>query len=194
MCHVVVFVLVACYADERLVVAFMQVIDHERRLTYVLLAVINLFEFLDVEIKNILYVSCRYKFEILDIYHWYILKNVVLYMYKVYRKTYNSFESCIQDTFLALRTGLSALRINKLSNRCPRLHQYEPRNNINWRDVRKKNVVNHVDMSRLRAPWQNGPYKTNTRYQTKTGRTPRRSSYSEKHYFVFFGFSFFMIS
>jgi len=40
-CHVVVFVLVACNADECLVVAFMQVKDHERRLTYVLLAVID---------------------------------------------------------------------------------------------------------------------------------------------------------
>jgi len=31
--------------------------------------------------------------------------------------------------------------------------------NINWRDVQIKNVVNNVDMSSLRAPWQNGPYK-----------------------------------
>jgi len=28
--------------------------------------------------------------------------------------------------------------------------------NINWRDVQTKNVVNNVDMSCLRAPWQNG--------------------------------------
>jgi len=32
-------------------------------------------------------------------------------------------------------------------------------NNINWRDVQIKNVANNVDMSSLRAPWQNGPYK-----------------------------------
>ena len=31
--------------------------------------------------------------------------------------------------------------------------------NINWKDVQTKNVVNNVDMSCLRAPWQNGPYK-----------------------------------
>jgi len=31
--------------------------------------------------------------------------------------------------------------------------------NINWRDVQTKNVVNNVDMSCLRAPWQNGAYK-----------------------------------
>ena len=31
--------------------------------------------------------------------------------------------------------------------------------NINWRDVQTKNVANNVDMSGLRAPWQNGPYK-----------------------------------
>ena len=30
--------------------------------------------------------------------------------------------------------------------------------NINWRDVQIKNVVNSVDMSSLRASWQNGPY------------------------------------
>ena len=30
---------------------------------------------------------------------------------------------------------------------------------INWRDVQTKNVANNVDMSCLRAPWQNGPYK-----------------------------------
>ena len=30
--------------------------------------------------------------------------------------------------------------------------------NINWRDVQRKNVVNNVDMSSLRAPWQIGPY------------------------------------
>jgi len=31
--------------------------------------------------------------------------------------------------------------------------------NINWTDVQKKNVVNNVDMSSLRALWQNGSYK-----------------------------------
>jgi len=31
--------------------------------------------------------------------------------------------------------------------------------NKNWRDVQTKNVVNNVDMSYLRAQWQNGPYK-----------------------------------
>ena len=31
--------------------------------------------------------------------------------------------------------------------------------NINWRDVQTNNVANNVDMSCLRAPWQNGPYK-----------------------------------
>jgi len=31
--------------------------------------------------------------------------------------------------------------------------------NINWTDVHRKNVINNVDMSGLRAPWQNGRYK-----------------------------------
>ena len=30
---------------------------------------------------------------------------------------------------------------------------------INWRDVQKKNVVNNVDRSSLRAAWHNDPYK-----------------------------------
>jgi len=35
----------------------------------------------------------------------------------------------------------------------------QKKDNINWRDVQIKNVVNNVDMSSLKAPWQNGPYK-----------------------------------
>jgi len=32
--------------------------------------------------------------------------------------------------------------------------------NINWGDDHRKNVVNNdVDISSLKAPWQNGPYK-----------------------------------
>ena len=38
---------------------------------------------------------------------------------------------------------------------------------INWRDVQTKNVVNNVDMSSLRAPWQNGPYKKLTQRTTQ---------------------------
>ena len=40
--------------------------------------------------------------------------------------------------------------------------------NINGRDVQRKNVVNNVDKSTLWAPWQNGPYK-NTQNITKHG-------------------------
>jgi len=29
---------------------------------------------------------------------------------------------------------------------------------MNGRDVQRKHVVNNVDKSSLRAPWQNGPY------------------------------------
>ena len=35
-------------------------------------------------------------------------------------------------------------------------------------------------MSRLRAPWQNGPYKNNTQNNTKTRRTPWRNIHLEK--------------
>jgi len=39
--------------------------------------------------------------------------------------------------------------------------------NINWSDVQRKNVVNNVDMSSLRAPWQNSPYKNKHAEQRK---------------------------
>jgi len=39
--------------------------------------------------------------------------------------------------------------------------------NINWRDVQNMNVVNNVDMSCLRAPWQNGPYKNQNKERHK---------------------------
>ena len=51
-----------------------------------------------------------------------------------------------------------------------------------------KNVVNNVDMSSLRAPWQNGPYK-NQQNNKKTRRTPSRNRHSgKKNLCVFFGF------
>jgi len=53
--------------------------------------------------------------------------------------------------------------------------------NINWRDVQRKNVVNNVDMSSLRASWQNGPYTANTQNNPKTRRTIRRNRHSEKN-------------
>jgi len=38
--------------------------------------------------------------------------------------------------------------------------------NINGRDVQRKNVVSNVDKSNVWAPWQDGPYK-NTKNITK---------------------------
>jgi len=40
--------------------------------------------------------------------------------------------------------------------------------NINWRNVQRKIVVNNVDMSSLRALWQNDPYnKTQQTFREK---------------------------
>jgi len=44
----------------------------------------------------------------------------------------------------------------------------------------------NVDMSSLRAPWENGPYKNNTQNDTKTRTTSWRNIHLEKLYFVFF--------
>jgi len=38
---------------------------------------------------------------------------------------------------------------------------------INWRHVHIKNVVNNVDMSGLRAPWQNGDKMTKLKHHVK---------------------------
>ena len=57
--------------------------------------------------------------------------------------------------------------------------------NINWRDIKRKNVVHIVDMSSLRAPWQNGPYKNqHTEHHKKTQRTPKRTRHLEKTHIV----------
>jgi len=58
--------------------------------------------------------------------------------------------------------------------------------NIMLRDVQRKNVVNNVYKSSLRAQWQNGSYKFKHTEQHKTHRTPRRNIHSEYTIFVFF--------
>ena len=58
--------------------------------------------------------------------------------------------------------------------------------NVIWIDVHRMYVVNNVDMSSLKAPWQNGTYKNNYTEQHKTRRTPRRNKYLEQTIFVFF--------
>ena len=51
------------------------------------------------------------------------------------------------------------------------------------RSSKKTNVVNNVDMSSFKAPWQNDPYTETHTEQYKTRRTPRRNIHSEKNYF-----------
>ena len=64
---------------------------------------------------------------------------------------------------------------------------------MNWKDFQRRNVVYTVDMSSLRAPWQNGPYKIQHTEQHKTRRTPRRSRHLEKNLvLVFFWFFYFL--
>jgi len=68
-------------------------------------------------------------------------------------------------------------------------------NILNWKDVQRKNVVNNDDMSSLRAPRQNDPYKTQHTEQHKTRRTPRRNRHLYKNiiFFVFSDVSFLFI-
>ena len=60
---------------------------------------------------------------------------------------------------------------------------------INWRDVQRKNIVNNVDMSSLRTPWQNGPYKNqHTERHKNTKNTMTQQTLRKCYWFVFFGF------
>jgi len=54
--------------------------------------------------------------------------------------------------------------------------------NINWRYVQTKNGVNNVDMSYLRAPWQNGPYKTEHKERHKNPYNIKRENQMLCHY------------
>jgi len=55
--------------------------------------------------------------------------------------------------------------------------------NINWSDVQRKNVVNNVDMSSLRAPWQNGPYKSkHTEQHKNTQNIKMQETFRQKHW------------
>ena len=48
--------------------------------------------------------------------------------------------------------------------------------NINWRDVQKHNVVNTVNMSSVKAPWQNGQI-----IQKLTNRTTQKHVHVQHH-------------
>ena len=68
--------------------------------------------------------------------------------------------------------------------------------NINWSDVQRKDVVNNVDMSSLKAPWQYDPHKNKHIKQHKTHRTPKCNRHSEKMFlcvFRIFLYLFFII-
>jgi len=58
--------------------------------------------------------------------------------------------------------------------------------NINWWDVQRTNVVNNVDMSSLRAPWQNGLYKNKHSEQHKHTQNPKMQQTFRVNYFLCF--------
>ena len=57
---------------------------------------------------------------------------------------------------------------------------------INWRDVQRQNVVNNVDMSSLRAPWQNGRYKNKHTEQHKNTQNTKTQQTFKINYFCVF--------
>ena len=57
---------------------------------------------------------------------------------------------------------------------------------INWRDVHRKNVVNNVDTSSLRAPWQNGPYTEKHTEQHKKHVEHQDATEIQKHFLCVF--------
>jgi len=58
--------------------------------------------------------------------------------------------------------------------------------NINWKDVQRKNVVNNVDMSILRALWQKGQY---TEKHTEQHKKNTKTQKTFRHFFVFHSLS-----
>jgi len=60
--------------------------------------------------------------------------------------------------------------------------------NINWNDVQRNNIVNNVDLSRLRASWQNVPYKNkHTQQHHNHAETQDATDIQKKHNFCDFG-------
>jgi len=75
----------------------------------------------------------------------------------------------------------------------PRMKYGHSQMEYNWRDIQRKNFVNNVDMSRLRAPWQNGLYKNyHTERHKNTYNTLTQQTFRNNYIFVFFGFLFFI--
>ena len=66
-------------------------------------------------------------------------------------------------------------------------------NNKHWRDVQRKNVVNNLDMSSLRVPWQKSPYKNKHTEQHKNRQnTKTQQTFRKKHNFCVFRFFIFI--
>jgi len=63
---------------------------------------------------------------------------------------------------------------------------------INLRDVKRKNIVTNVDMSSLRAPWQNGSYKNQHTEKHEEHEKHEDATDFFKNYFLF-GFFFFYL-
>ena len=59
-------------------------------------------------------------------------------------------------------------------------------NNVNFSNVQSKKVVNNVDMSSSRAPWQNGPYKKAYRTAQKHTENQDETGIQKKTYFCVF--------
>ena len=67
-------------------------------------------------------------------------------------------------------------------------------NNINWRYVQRKNVVNNVDMSRWGASWQNGPYKNKHTEQHKNTQNTKTQQKLKNFIYLFYGFFLFILA
>jgi len=79
------------------------------------------------------------------------------------------------------------LWVEELNMNNPQIAFHEGKfKNINWSDVQRKNVVNNVDLSSLRAPWQNGPYKNKHTEQHKNTQNTKTQQTFRKNYSVVF--------
>jgi len=90
-----------------------------------------------------------------------LLTTFVLFVFNLKRQTASSHAQAVRDNWSRV-SAMSSINHHKDSLKL--LVRLKPLTlgllyNINWRDVQIKNAAKNVDMSCLRAPWQNGPYK-----------------------------------
>jgi len=79
-----------------------------------------------------------------------------------------------------------------MSKKLDKTRWFNQKHKTNYWDIQRENVVNNVDRSSLRAPWQNGTFKNKHIEQHKNAEKPDVTDIQNKLLIVFWIlFSFF---